>query len=77
MCGLESVEIDAERKVVRFNVPEMHCTDMTGAIALAKLALPEVKRVEVRSRGDGRFARFDQNYDYIVSPARYVPLEPA
>lgn len=67
VCGISSVVIDEEQQTVRFNVPDMNCTDMTGAIELAKLALPEVKLVEVRS--PDRYA----DCDYTVNPDLYIP----
>lgn len=41
-CGLLSIEMTGPHEV-RFRLPESHCTDMTGAIRLAKAINPAVR----------------------------------
>ncbi len=43
-CGLDSIHIITQ-EWVQIIIPTQHCTDMRGAISLAKKVLPDVTRI--------------------------------
>ena len=46
-CGIERARVSTDGKLVLINVPDIHCSDMTGAIYLAKLHAPDVDSIVI------------------------------
>lgn len=44
-CGLKAAAVDAVMQACVLELPDLNCTDMSGAIALSKCLLPEVRIV--------------------------------
>jgi len=46
-CNIEKLTYDFETKVVNFYLPQHNCTDMRGAITVAKRVSPDVQMINV------------------------------
>ena len=68
-CFLTDVTVHSDMSTVSIYVPPLNCTNMSGAIALAQLALFGVERVEVRSP-DGY-----ADIDYVLQGDEWIALE--
>lgn len=63
-CGLKNVYIDSSKLICTLELPGYNCTDMSGAIALSKHVLPDVKMVATfNSRGwDTRYVKGEDGH---------------